>query len=986
MSDNNASRLALYTIPPHRAFADALARGLIRGFGGDPLRLARGIVLLPNNRAKKAITDAFVRASGGGLLLPRMVAVGEPELDEAVGPLLDPADDAEPIAPAVDPLQRRMILARLIAQTRRGIDAAEAVRLAGDLARALDQLLVEEVSPQALRALDVGTLTEHWQRALADFELVLDRWPGELARIGRVDLAERRGRLLDRVAAAWRRTPPAGFVCAAGITTSAPAVARLLRVVSGLPDGMVVLPGLDTGMADREWDMLGPHGTDPATGRRRRALETHPQFHLKLLLDRMGVHRAEFRLWRSASEHDAPPARSHAIRSAMAPAELTHEWAHLPAERRRLTGVEALEAATPGEEAQAIALCLREVLETPERTAALVTPDRALARRVAAHCARWGISIDDSAGRPLSLLPPGTLLLALADAAAQAFAPTALLTLLKHPLVAMEERLQWLDGARALDLVLRGPRPAPGLEGLDRHLADDGGRDGAARRAAAQWWGGVRGRLEPIAAVFGDGARPLPVLLGALRETATALCGDTLWGRAEGRAAADLLDALERESAHGPALVDPESLAPMLRTLMDEVAVRPPQGGHPRLAILGLLEARLQSADVMILAGLNEGVWPGIPAPDPWLAPRVRAELGLPGLERRIGLAAHDLAGALGAPRVLLTRARRDASAPTIASRFWLRIAALAGREWHVAGDLARWARMLDDPGAYRPVARPQPCPPADRRPKRISVTEVDRLKADPYAFYARRMLRLLPLDAVDADPTAAWKGTAVHAVLEHWFREDAADPARLHARARSMLAGADTHPMLRALWLPRVMEAIDWIAQRYVENLAQGRGIVDVERSGSIAFAGVELRGTFDRIDRMADGTMAIVDYKTGKPPSARAVRAGYSLQLGLLGLILEKGGFEGIAGKAAAFEYWTLAKGKDGFGSIATPVDPEGKYGRIPTGDFVAIAADNFREAVEAWLTGDQPFTARLVPEYAPYADYDQLMRKDEWYGRER
>ncbi|UIJ44265.1 double-strand break repair protein AddB [Sphingomonas cannabina] len=977
MAEAAARRLNLYTIPPHRAFADALAAGLIRRFGGEPTGLARGIVLVPTNRSKRAITDAFVRASGSGLLLPRLVAIGDPEIDEAVGPLFDPADAEEPVPPAVAPMARRMILARLVQEADPAIDSAEAVRLAGDLARTLDQLLVEEVAPGRLREISLfEPLSAHWERALTTFAVVLDRWPGELARLGRIDLADRRGRLLDRVAKVWRERPPAGFVCAAGVTSAAPAIARVLRSVAGLAQGMVVLPGLDLAMDEEGWEALGPFPPDPVTGRRRQAEETHPQYHLKLLLERMGVRRGEFRTWQATSEVDAPPARSRAIATALAPAELTHRWIALKPGERNLGGVSALEVATPAEEAQAIALRLREALEMPGRTAALVTPDRALARRVAAHCARWNIAVDDSAGQPLSQTPPGTLLLAIAEAGAQRFAPVPLLALLKHPLVRSEERAAWLEGARAVDRALRGPRPAAGLDGLDRHLGEAGG-------LAASWWAEVRPLLDGIETAFGGGVQPLPGLLGCLREAATALAGDAAWARAEGRAAAELLAELEERAALGPPLVEPATLAALLRTLMDEVAVRPPQGGHPRLAIYGLLEARLQAADVMILGGLNEGVWPGRPAPDPWLAPRIRSELGLPGLEARIGLTAHDFAMGLGAPEVLLTRARRDAKSPTIASRFWLRLQALAGEGWVAADALARWARSLDDPGMFAPSPRPEPAPPAAIRPKRISVTEVDRLKADPFAFYARRMLRLMPLEPVDADATAAWRGTEVHAVLRVWAEEDDCAPEKLRPRAEAMLAGA--HPLMRALWAPRLYEAVDWIASRIAAMAEEGRQVIAVERQGAIDIAGVELRGTFDRLDRMADGTLGIVDYKTGKAPSVAAVKAGFSLQLGLLGLIAEERGFEGIAGRAGCFEYWSLAKDRGAFGKISSPVDPTGARDKIRTDEFVEIARGHFVEAAGRWLTGEEPFTAKLRPEFAPFADYDQLMRRDEWYGRE-
>ena len=463
------------------------------------------------------------------------------------------------------------------------------------------------------------------------------------------------------------------------------------------------------------------------------------------------------------------------------------------------------------------------------------------------------------------------------------------------------------------------------------------------------------------------------------------MCGDALWAGPAGRAAAEFLASLEAEAEHGPATVAPDGLAPLLRVLLDEVAVRPPQGGHPRLAIYGLIEARLQSADLIILGGLNEGVWPGRPAPDPWLAPPIRAALGLPGLERRIGVASHDFAQGLGAPEVLVTRARRDASAPTLASRLWLRLEAMAGPGFRRATALEGWTRALDAAAEHRPANRPAPLPPPALRPREISVTEVDRLKADPFAFYARRVLDLRALDAVDADPTPAWRGDKVHAILEAWWREDRCAPAALMPRARAMLADEAFHPLLRALWQPRLEEAIGWIATTVADHAAEGREVVSAEGQGEIAIAGVRLRGRYDRIDRCADGGLAIVDYKTGKAPSAAAVREGYSQQLGLLGLIAERGGFEGLAGRASAFEYWSLTRKGDGFGNLASPVDPNGARDRIVTAEFTAIAARNFAEAAGKWLTGEEPFTAKLHPEHAPYGDYDQLMRQDEWYGRE-
>ena len=431
-----SDRPAVYTIPPHRAFADALAAGLIARYGretpGSPRPIAR-----PQQPRRAGRSRGFRSPLRRRPASARLVPVGDPELDERIGGAFEPLDGGEPIPPAVEPLDRLFLLARQIERQMDGIDAAEALRLAEDLARTLDQLLIEEVEPSRLRgfAADLPDLSIHWQASLERLEMILSEWPKLLAELGRIDLADRRNRLLGAVAARWRAEPPPGFVAAAGVTTTAPAVARLLGVVARLPGGMVILPGLDTMMAEHEWDALGPHAPDPDTGRRRPSIETHPQFQLKVLLDRMGVARAEVERWRWGGGRDAPAARSRAIANAMAPAEFTAKWQSLAPGDRRLTGVRAVELADPAEEAQAVALALREALEEPGRTAALVTPDRNLARRVSAHLRRWGIEADDSAGRPLSQTPPGTLLLALASAAAERFAPVPLLALLKHPLV-----------------------------------------------------------------------------------------------------------------------------------------------------------------------------------------------------------------------------------------------------------------------------------------------------------------------------------------------------------------------------------------------------------------------------------------------------------------------------------------------------------------------------------------------------------------------
>lgn len=959
MSD--PQRVNIYTIPSHRPFADALAAGLIKRFGAEPLGLARGRILLPNNRAVRAVTEAFVRASGGGLLLPRLIPVGDPEIDERIGGALEPLG-SEPVPPAIDPAERLLILANLVGAE----GSAESLRLATDLARTLDSLLVEEIVPTRLgeAVAEATELAAHWEKSLAKLELIYRAWPELIREHGALDLAERRNRLLHGLADRWKADPPAGFTVAAGITTAAPAVAALLGRVARMQGGMVILPGL--WLADvfptEEWDALGPDG-------HRRGEPTHPQFHLKLLLDRLGVSRDEVQRWRWSGPAASPPARSRAVANAMAASDFSHKWETLRPEQRRLGGIRVAELQDPAAEAQAIALALREALETPGRTAALVTPDRQLAGRVSALLRRWDIEADDTAGKPLSQLAAGTLLLAIASAAAEELAPVPLLALLKHPLVGGEgeRRTEWLEHVRALDLALRGPRPPAGVEGLDAWFR---------QKDAMRAWSAVRDRLCSVERSLSSRVT-LSRLASSLSETATELAGDVAWRGADGRMAADMLAELIASEAASVLTLAAEEAVPLLRQLLDERAVRPPYGGHPRIFIWGLLEARLQRADLIVLGGLNEGVWPALPAPDPWLPPKVRSTLGMPTLEFRIGLSAHDFASALGAPQVLITRARRDSRSPTVASRFLLRLEAISGG---LPRDrmLERMTRALDDPGPPRPADRPAPSPPLEQRPKRISVTAVDRLKADPFAFYARAILGLSAEEPVDADHTAAWKGSAVHEVFQQWLDHDECNPDKLKARAERLLATDAIHPMLRALWAPRLLEAIEWMAELERSNQRDGRKPLRAEISGEARLAGVVVHGRADRIDRLPEGGLAIIDYKTGKPPSKKAIEAGFALQLGLLGLIGRAGGFDGVEGEPELFEYWSLVRDRDSFGKcVRADKDME-------AGEFLAHSLVNFEDAARRWLTGTEKFTAKLNPAYAPYGDYDQLMRLEEWYGR--
>lgn len=976
----------VYSIAAHRGFADALVAGLVPRYGEPGFGLARLTLLLPSRRTVRTVTEAFVRHLGGGMLLPRMAVVGDLDLDETLGPLLDPLGAGSAVPPAADPTYRWLRLAEYLREVEgeKGQKGAALLRQAYEFGAAMDRLLVEGITPDDLmseRVLGiVGDLAEHWTRSTETFLRVQAHWLAELAERGEVDAPARRNMLFDHAARRWKEAPPEHAIVAAGVTSASPALARLLRVISELPRGAVILPDLDLSLDQEIWDSLGTAGApdspdDPPFAPADAV--THPQYHLKLLLNRMGVTRDEVRPWHRAGIGAAPAERSRAISNLFLPPSGSACWVDLPADRRRLAGVRLMECSHPEEEAQAIAVLIRQALQVPERRVALVTLDRGLAGRVVGHLRRWDIEADDTAGQPLPQTAAGRVLLLLAEVLAEEAAPVPLVALLTHPLVgAGEGRAQWLENARAFDLALRGPRPAPGLEPLSGI---------AARAGVREWWNGVEAVLAPLLTLAEDVS--LADVLDALAAAGEALCGEGLWANADGRALSAFVEELRMAAQDAGTRLDPRELHAALRDAMDRVSVRPPWGGHPRVAIYGLLEARMSRADVVICGGLTEGVWPTTSSLDPLLPPAVLRALGVPGGDFRIGLAAHDLAAALGAPEVVLSYALRDESAPVIPSRFVLRVRALLGdlAARHEERDAVRLAGMLSDARPATPYPRPKPMPSAAQRQVDISVTGLDRLRSDPYQFYANSILRLRTIDTLDGEPSAAWKGEAVHKVLETWHK--AGEPVGgLQAIAEAELDRMSAHPLMRSLWRPRLMAALEWIAAEIVRLRGEdGRTVLASEIRGEMEVKGVRIHGRADRIDQMGDGGLAVVDYKTGQPPSRHMVKQGFSLQLGLVGLIAQHGGFEGVSGEPTEFEYWSLAKDQKrreeiGFGYVVSPFKTSRADG-VEKEDFLDITATYLSDAIDRWILGDDPFTARLNPDLGGYNDYDQLMRLDEW-----
>ena len=975
----SAASRAVYSISPDVPFVDALAAGIRASAGDDPAALAAVTVLLPTRRACRALTDAFLRESGGRpLLLPRMMPLGDVDEDElAIGGPAEDEPSADPaVPPAISNLRRQLLLSRLVLAIRKEETSPDqAARLAAELARLVDQVHTERLEFRRLPDLVPEKFARHWQITLRFLAILTESWPKILAEEGCIDPADRRNRLLEAQARAWRQAPPSTPVIAAGSTGSVPATADLLDVVAGLPSGTLVLPGLDTEADDETWAALEP---------------SHPQFGMAQLLERLGVDRHTVRPWPATAGADTHPLRTALINRALRPAATADVGRHdEPPSADALADITRVDAPGPEEEARVIALIMRETLEHADRTAALVTPDRALARRVTCELERWDVAVDDSAGRPLAETQPGAFLRLTARMAIENLAPVPLLAALKHPLAACGMPASGLRSqVRRLERsALRGLRPAPGIAGLEAALADkaDGSSPLLLPLAAA---------MHPLRVVLERGTATLRELLRAHVAVAEALAttdqqpgAERLWGGDAGEAAAAFIAELA-EAGEDFEAIAVDAYPALLDVLMVARAVRPRYGRNPRLAIWGPLEARLQRADVMILGSLNEDTWPPKAQASPWMSRPMLQAFGLPLPERRIGLSAHDFTQAFSAPRVWLTRASRTEGTPTVPCRWLLRLEnLLRGTDAEKAltrdaGLWLHWQDKLDEPSAFAPVDRPTPRPPVEARPRKLSATQVETWMRDPYAIYARHVLRLKALKPIDDDPGAADYGALIHKALEIFVRENpGAVPAdafeRLLDAGRRAFGNMLDRPGIRAFWWPRFERIARWFVDVERERRAGLRASA-TEVKGSLTLdapAGpFELTAIADRIDTLADGTLAVIDYKTGAPPTKREVAAGFAPQLPLEAAIAEAAGFAGVArAPVSTLEYWRLKGG-----------DPAGE--RTPAGDdpetLTREAVDGLRKLIAAFDFEGTAYESRPRPEAAPrFSDYEHLARVKEW-----
>jgi len=965
----------VFTIPAGDAFLESLVTGILREYQDSIDQLPFLTIYLPNNRSKKVIGDIFLQKSPNkAVFLPRIISLGDDfadlndfkaEFDQAKIAQVQTAMD---ITPPILPLNRQCLLAHLITayaaeefSSLRSVSPAQAMMLAFELGKFLDQAQTENIDFTALENLVPDDLSEHWQQTVLFLDILRQHWPKILNERGVSDPVTYRNTVLAAQCALWELTPPAHPIIVAGTTGSIPATADLMKTVSDLKNGCVVLPGL-MDLPAETWKDLCP---------------THPQYLLGQTLKQIDVTPQNVALWPASQNVD-----SALWQQVFLPAAHTHEWQ--VGDAPVLPNLAVYEGKTLEEEATYISLVVRQALEIPDQTVAVITADTALAERLTQHLKRWGVDLDDAGTTPLLKTPTAVFFLLMADVVVQNWHPVALLSFLDHPLCELGKARQDIRQlSRKLNTgILRGLAPA-GLDGLQR-LCEE-------RPELAEFVESIAAALKPLQYICRQKEASFQEYLQAhIQSFEKCVAPDFSWELE------DLTDEDAHQAFHlGRFLVQlsESTIDIAVNSLNDYLEVlgglfaqqkctthRP---AHPRAKLYGLMEARLQKPDVVIMAGLNEGSWPPDPEIDPWMSRPMRKQFGLQSPDVRVGQTAHDFCQHVSAKEVHLTRAKQDGGKATLPSRFLMRVKAYAdvkgvSKTWpQTREDLQVWGKLLDgqdiDPAVM--IAPPAPCPPQSARPTTMYVTHVEQLQRDPYGFYAKHILKLEKLNPLAADPAAMDYGKILHSIFETYLSTGVVGADALKTIGAEAFSAFQDRAGVLAFWQPRFLQVADWFLETE-KTIAPHRQKVLCEVQGEMSLTStLTLSAHADRLDILRDGTVTVIDYKTGQPPKTGEVKAGLSPQLVLEGVLVANGGFPGVRADTSqvGMQYWHLKGGREG-GKIKFITDKDLSLLEETKQGVIAL--------LEEFQKAETPYLSAPNPDHRPkYSDYDHLAREEEW-----
>ena len=935
---------------------DVLAERFLNACQDNPLALAEILFLLPNRRACQSLREAFVRQQGlKPTLLPQMQPLAETEEDELLITGFDVSDELRDLPPAMSTTERLMLFTKIIMSKPAdyGLEkmpVGQALTLARELCSLMDLTVNEQLSFDGLQNIVPDEYATHWQETLKFLQIITHYWPAILKESGKIDAVERRQRLLAAQIKLWQKQRPQKKIVVAGTTAAFPLMKELVKTVSELDNGEVILFGIDKFLDDEDWAQID---------------EVHPQYELKVLLDYLQIDRFLIPDLVPAVRQD----REFFVSEMMRPAKTSDKWRRLDQSKalpQMVDGVHLINCPNGRLEALSIALLMREVLETPEKTAALVTTDRSLARQVAAELARWHIQVDDSAGIPLALTPIGIFLRQILEVIEQNFAPTALLGLMKYPLFANGENS--FEARRQTRLYER--RFLRDNESVETKIVD------RLKESLAELTNLYSLPNVEVAALLQAHLRAAEMLA-----TTDVKSGDKiLWKGDNGEAAARLsADLLDKASVLGK--INPAEYAGWLEVFMFGATVRRRYGTHPRLKILGPIEARLMQFDRVIIGEVNEGSWPQTIQADPWLSRPMKKDFGLPLPEKNIGVLANDFSALLCHKEVFLTRADREQRTPMVKSRWLMRLETVLQALGIDVQNLdaccyVQWAEYLDKADCLRKILPPAPKPPVSARPRQLSASAIENLMRDPYIIFAKYILKLKPLKDLEQTLSFADYGSLVHEILETFNKKYVATYPE-NAREELLTLGEECfvrHHIPReqkAFWWPNFIKTVDWLVAKetaYRQNVAKIYSEVEGQYEFEAPAGKFTVTAKADRVDVTKDGTVNILDYKTGQARSPKEIQHSYAPQLPIEAIIAESGGFPNIAAAPVeSLRYWEL--------------------GRKETGVFAKVEdvmRDTYERIVEVVSLFDfetTPYLSKPNPKYAPkYSDYEHLSRINE------
>lgn len=941
----------VYTILPGIPFAKALAAQLWAEYRDNLPALSDVQIYLPNRRSCRAVADTFLEISDGqATLLPRLTPLGDIDEDDLLES--DPfiLDEDPFLTPAIPMLERQIILTKLI-QARPDIpmSVTEAFNLAGELASFLDRAHTEQIDLKKIDTLVTGDLAAHWKITRDFLAIIIHHWPDILASRNQADPAQRRNILFQKKIEALRNNPPKHRVIAAGSTGSILASAQLLDVISRLPNGAVILPGLDPSVDQKIWDAVD---------------EMHPYFYQKrLVTEFMDIDRHSIKLWPGTEQRNE---KQKLAQFALQP-QAIFDLSDASLDMAKINNMDFIAAENPLHEAKIIALMLREALNEPESTAMVVTPDRILAQHIQQEMLRWDLLVNDSGGQKLNQSPVGVFMNIIAGFLNTSTPATHILSLMRHDLFrlhAPEERR--LDATCLLEKDFR-------KKFLPQH---------SLKKFAEQNDHPILTEtLEVLDGFLLGDARPLHEWL-ALHITCAEQMATTpnlpgteiLWKNEAGESCAQLFYKLHEAAMDHDFILSPQDYSSFIIAAMEKITIRPRFGTHPRIRILSPIEARLQDADRVILAGLNEGVWPAQVKADAWLSRPMQRDMGFGSPDRRIGQSALDFAVLFSLPHATMTWSKKRDGVAAHPSRWLQQIFAVLKKNDALpaidASPYFHWARAWDEPETLHPQGAPSFSPPNNVRPRDMRVTAVETWQKDPYALYANRILDLVPGMALDRQPDARDWGNAAHKILEEFFRDNGFfqnNPAAFfNETANRILA---TYPLNKAqekAWRGKLDVIRDWMLEH-----ERAVGELHTEISMHTDFTlpdntNFKLHGRADRIDIGKDG-LTITDYKTGAPPSDKKIKKGQSPQMPLLGLLAQQHFKSGTP----ELRYIKLR------GKVDNPA--EARILKQPE-ELMQTAREVMDELLHRYYVKNDAYTAHALAKN-DYDDYRHLKRVAEW-----